>query len=754
MNEEEFFNAFRISDLEKVNEFLEKGADINKQDKDGFTPLMIVCMNYQKMADTILKANTNSNVNYKEGYNTYNTIITNNKLIADILLEKGANVNIQNKKGLTCLMICSTKNYFSFVESLTNKPFNKQYLMSNIYYNNLDILKNIIKAGADVNMKDKIGNMALHYASQTNNVDIALELINAKSDINFKNVFLSSPLLFSILTKSEDVFNILIKMNVDVQGTPLYNAIKMKNMNMIKALIKKGADINTISYGYTPLSLAVLNNDEELIKLLLDNGANINKASTDLTYTGYTPLMFAVDKEYVDIVQLLIDRGADANKKSAHDSSAYVIAYHKNNKEIIKILNEYSKKIINKRIGELNIKKPNYFYKKNDKFNELQEKAISIWQEREKNGKGGPICDLEGFNQHYGECGNDAFQMLLVSSDKIKHTVQNELIHTNYDEVNFNTFMTVENIESISAPILLKSYIQGLQSRFIRHYLNDDILCSLGEKKAKYKLYRAKGANSIKSQISLHYGIYNEVPESLEKYTEKHGGINFKLIFRVFTSIFKIFNINITPLVVQTPDIIKDMDIDSIDSILFGIDNYRYSHALCFYECGKKQFLFEDNYGPIRFEWKLFLNIYKKLLIAGKRVYILFKEFIGYEYPYYPVIHIHDESKQVYIHPYTYKVLKNDSVYSYSNYKLNDFTPITFTSGVTENKNIKEINEPQRTRLSTIPAVPRGTPLPKMNDPNIQRILPTIVKGGKRKTKKVRSKNRKTIKRYLSKRVK
>ena len=65
--------------------------------------------------------------------------------------------------------------------------------------------------------------------------------------------------------------------------------------------------------GVTPLICAVLNGNIDVVKMLLEKGANVNAKSTG----GVTALMAeSLDQSKVDIAKLLIDKGAEVNAKT------------------------------------------------------------------------------------------------------------------------------------------------------------------------------------------------------------------------------------------------------------------------------------------------------------------------------------------------------------------------------------------------------------------------------------------------------
>lgn len=102
--------------------------------------------------------------------------------------------------------------------------------------------------------------------------------------------------------------------------TPLQLAIRNADTEMVRLLIKYGADVNRdYTNGLTPVMLAARSGNTDILRLLIEAGADISKI---LTRTGDTALIMAASAGYKECVEMLIDAGADINLKNDDGMSA------------------------------------------------------------------------------------------------------------------------------------------------------------------------------------------------------------------------------------------------------------------------------------------------------------------------------------------------------------------------------------------------------------------------------------------------
>ncbi len=107
--------------------------------------------------------------------------------------------------------------------------------------------------------------------------------------------------------------------------TLLFYAVLENNLDIVKLLIKEGANLNVKDkLGWSPLHYAINEHNPEMVKLLITNGAKINVKDS----FGNTPIWRAVfaSKGRGDIIELLLLNGADPAIKNNSGISAIDLA--------------------------------------------------------------------------------------------------------------------------------------------------------------------------------------------------------------------------------------------------------------------------------------------------------------------------------------------------------------------------------------------------------------------------------------------
>lgn len=237
---------------------------------------------------------------------------------------------------------------------------------------NREVVELLLEAGADKNIEDNKGYLAIEYAFMSNNVDIGKLLFNEKWD----NSLLGHLLGYAMYQYSTDVFSymlsvysgdidevfmtprfsflmysvaynliekakILLEYDVDInltnenEDTALHIAVNNSRTEFIHLLLDNGADPNTKDKYGTPVFLTVcLGHKIDLVKKMINKGVDINCKD----YDGNTPLIYAVYRDSYGVVKTLLDNNADPNIKNDNNETALYAAYVTNNQEMIKVL--------------------------------------------------------------------------------------------------------------------------------------------------------------------------------------------------------------------------------------------------------------------------------------------------------------------------------------------------------------------------------------------------------------------------------
>jgi ankyrin repeat protein len=175
-------------------------------------------------------------------------------------------------------------------------------------------VKKYINLKADVNYTESInltdgskiyGCTPLMMAVTSRNLDIVKQLVAAGAWVNFLN---------------------------SQESNAVKLAVELDRMDMVKYLAEHGAYINNSNYeGVTPLMSAAINGNYDIVKYLVQLHADLNSRHRD----GDSALMFAIARGQSKIAEYLIDLGADVNIKNRFGITALLIAVVEGNTDIV-----------------------------------------------------------------------------------------------------------------------------------------------------------------------------------------------------------------------------------------------------------------------------------------------------------------------------------------------------------------------------------------------------------------------------------
>lgn len=189
-----------------------------------------------------------------------------------------------------------------------------------VYAEDAETTALLIRAGANVNVRNNYGVSPMAIAAKHANSNILGQLMKAGADPNDKINYLNAdetPLMHAARAGNVDAVNMLLLAGAQVNARESWNgqcalqwAAAEGHGAVVEALIEGGADIRQRSNaGTTPLLFAVRKGDMRSVNALLAAGADVNEKRVDLA----TPLLVAIINGHEDLVDLLLEKGADPN---------------------------------------------------------------------------------------------------------------------------------------------------------------------------------------------------------------------------------------------------------------------------------------------------------------------------------------------------------------------------------------------------------------------------------------------------------
>lgn len=243
---------------------------------------------------------------------------------AQMLLEAKCDVDLRNTKGLTPLMmsVAPPQLYFSFVTPLNDEDNSIRQLHEHAPYNR-DAVQFLLAARADVDVKCHDGMTALFWAVKFGNLDAMRDLLAAGANVNARDITGESCLFHlpdNVPSASlVPIIRLLKENGIDIdarnrqQESALLAASRESHTHIMSALIATGADIRVKdAQGSTALTICAQKHNAHGIRLLLDAGLTDDEVNGN----GQNNLMMTAANGNVAQLKLFLNHAAPRDEVS------------------------------------------------------------------------------------------------------------------------------------------------------------------------------------------------------------------------------------------------------------------------------------------------------------------------------------------------------------------------------------------------------------------------------------------------------
>lgn len=335
---------------ELVDKLLDSGANPNSYSplprfKYRFPLLVAAAAGFETIVERLIRAGANPNKIYDRHTALELAVQKGTEGMVEVLLASGADPN-SHATGQSPLEAAVRERRERIVKRLLdagadiNVTHSPCLLYLAVLSRDNNILKLLLEAGSVVNPRCPTHYSPFLSAVQWGSLEMVENLLSAGADLYYKGDFTRSALGTAVRCGRQELVQLLLRAGADINSVvdgapPLHDAIESNWENIFGLLLKAGADVNARgSKGETALVLACRKNRRWALQLLLQAGADVNA----LVLGSGSALQAAVYLDYDDFVEDLLNAGADVNLAEGHYGSALQAAVSKRNTRVVERL--------------------------------------------------------------------------------------------------------------------------------------------------------------------------------------------------------------------------------------------------------------------------------------------------------------------------------------------------------------------------------------------------------------------------------
>uniref|UniRef100_A0A8C9R238 Kinase D-interacting substrate 220b n=1 Tax=Scleropages formosus TaxID=113540 RepID=A0A8C9R238_SCLFO len=281
--------------------------------------------------------------------NLFSYVEEENLSAVKVHLDKFKEVDGRSDNGQTPLMLAAEQGSLEIVQELIRRGANVNLddvdcwtaLISASKEGHVEVVKEFLENGAYIEHREMGGWTALMWAAYKGRVEVTKVLLENGANPNTTGQYSVYPIIWAAGRGHAQIVHLLLRHGAKVNcsdkygTTPLIWAARKGHYDCVMHLLENGADVDQEgANSMTALIVAVKGGYTEVVKELLKRNPNVNMTDKD----GNTALMIAAKEGYTEIVQDLLDAGTYVNIPDRSGDTVLIGAVRGGHVEIVRAL--------------------------------------------------------------------------------------------------------------------------------------------------------------------------------------------------------------------------------------------------------------------------------------------------------------------------------------------------------------------------------------------------------------------------------